>query len=103
RVHVHVAEADVLDAGVDLQRHSLLLGRADHDAVAHGDDRLPPGIATVGTVLLCQAGAWVDVFSLVSESAGACTDREAAKLAEIVATGMFAGWLILRGVARAAA
>ena len=53
RIHVHIAKADVLVAGVDLQRRRLLLRRTDHDAIAHRDDRPMSGVA----MFLAVAGA----------------------------------------------
>src|SRR5581483_10189864 len=102
RIHVHVAETDVLGAGVDLQRRGLLLGRADHDAVAHGDDRLLPGIAPAGAIVLCRTGARPDVLALMAETAGALTDAETARLAEIVAPGISAGRQVRLVAARTA-
>jgi hypothetical protein len=48
RVHVHVTEANVFGLGVDLQRHPLLLWRADQDAVADRDDALPFRVTVIG-------------------------------------------------------
>ncbi len=84
RVHVHVAEADVLVAGVDLQRRRLLLRRADHDAVADGDDALLLGIAVFGPSPLRRTGAGADILALVAKAAGALSDFETAGFAEIV-------------------
>src|SRR5215813_2202715 len=84
---MHVAEADVLGAGVDLQRGGFLLGRANHDGIAHRDDRLPLVVAT-GRALLSRARTRPDVLSLVAKTAGALADVEAAVLAEIVAPGI---------------
>ena len=91
RVHVHVAEADVLVAGVDLQRRRLLLRRTDHDAVADGDDRLLLGIAALGALAACVGhGAGADVLALMAETAGALADLETARFAEIVLPGIAA-------------
>src|SRR5215468_10134732 len=84
---MHVADADVLGAGVDLQRGGLLLGSAKHDGIAHRDDRLPPVVATL-RALLSRAGTRPDVLSLMAKTAGALADVEAAVLAEIVAPGI---------------
>src|SRR5215470_13549670 len=90
-VHVHVAEADVLGAGVDLQRRRLLLGRADDDRVADGDDGLAFVVATI-QALFGGAGAWPDVLPLMAEAADALADIEAAVLTEIVAPGIGAAY-----------
>src|SRR4051795_8226571 len=44
RVHMHVAETDVLGPAVDLQRHGLVLGSAYDPRIAHGDDGALLGI-----------------------------------------------------------
>src|SRR5689334_6948275 len=90
RVHVHVAETDVLGARVDLQRRRLLLGRADDDGVAHGDDRLPLVVTNL-RALFGLAGTWPDVLALMAETAGALADIETAGFTEIVAPGIDAG------------
>src|SRR6266436_4630303 len=100
-VHVHVAEADMLVVGVDLQRRRLLLRGADDGAVADGGNRLLLGIAGAGGLPRRQASAGTDVLALVPEAAGALPDAEAARLAEIIPPGIKAGWMI-RSVARTA-
>src|SRR5882724_1070485 len=89
RVHVHVAKADVLVAGVDLQRGRLLLGGTDHYAVADGDDRLLLGIAAAGAfAVLRRTAAWPDILSLMTETGGALADFKTARLAKIVLPGI---------------
>src|SRR5262249_53430244 len=82
RVHVHVAEADVLGARVDLQRRCLLLLRADDSAVAHREDRLLAWIAPAFDAN--GAGAGTDVLALMAVAVAALPDAEAARFAEIV-------------------
>src|SRR5262249_51103479 len=90
RVHVHVAEADVLGAGVDLQRRRLLLGGADDDGVAHGDDSLPLVVTSL-RALLGLAGTRPDILALMAKTAGALADVKTARFTEIVAPGIDAG------------
>src|SRR3981189_3386353 len=40
-IHMHIAKADMFGAGLDLQRRRLLLRRADHNAIADSNNRLP--------------------------------------------------------------
>src|SRR5665213_4428860 len=103
RIHVHVAEANVLGRGVDLQRRRLLLRRADHDAVADRDYTLFLAIASTVRLAAGGTGAGADTLALVTEAARALPDIEAARLAEIILpgiAGVAAGELVERLVAR---
>src|SRR6516165_997044 len=91
---MHVAETDVLVAGVDLQRRRLLFRRTDDDAVAHREDRLLPGIAGVDAFADERAGAGANIFALVAIAAGALANAEATSLAEIVPPRIHAAWRI---------
>src|SRR5437899_2809978 len=81
---MHVAEANVFVAVVDLQRRRLLLRRTDHDAVADGDNSLLFGVAAFGAFALGQTRSRVDVLSLMAKAAGALPDPKAAGFAEII-------------------
>ena len=78
RIHVHVTEADVLGAAVDLKRRSLVLGGTDHHGVAHGDDAALLGIAGFAAVTGRGAVSGADVLALVAIAAAALPDFEAA-------------------------
>ena len=80
--------------GVDLQRRCLLFRRADHDAVAGGDDRLLLGVAVLAAVVVRRARRGAYVLPLVAKTAGALPDLKAARFAEIVLPGIFLGSLV---------
>src|SRR5436305_3609946 len=80
---MHVAKADVLRAGVDLQRHPLLLWCADQDARADGDDRLLPRIAAFGA-FGARRTYRADVLPLMAKAIGALAHAEIAGLAKAI-------------------
>ena len=75
-------------AAVDLQRRRLLFRRADHDAVADGDDRLLPGIAAIVAFAGRRAFPGADILALMAKAAGALSDAETAGLAKIILPGI---------------
>ena len=81
---MHVAKADVLGAGIDLQRCGLLLQRTDDDTVADGHDGLLPRMASAFAVAVRRAGRRTDVLALMPEAGGALAHLEAAGFAKIV-------------------
>src|SRR5690606_37520375 len=83
RVHVQIAEADVLAGGVDDQKHRLAPGLAHDDAAARRHD-IAVVRAAVGARRL-RAPQWPQVLTLMAPSARALGHQEAAALAEIVA------------------
>src|ERR1700738_3252204 len=91
---MHVAEADVFGAAVDLQRRRLLCWGADQQAVAPRDERLLLGVAGLSAVARRGTGSRADILSLVAKTAGALSDAETAGFAEIILPGIEAGQLV---------
>src|SRR3954451_1309259 len=88
RVHMHVAETDVLGPAVDLQRHGLVLGSAYDPRIAHGDDGALLGITGLAAFTRRWALSRADVLALMAITAAALPDLETAGFAEIVAPGI---------------
>src|SRR3981081_2819673 len=97
RLHVHIAKADMFVAGIDLQRRGLLLQRADHDAIADGNDRLLVGFAAIAAVVARRTWRRADILSLMAKSAGALSHLKTAGFAKVILpwmAGISAGRLV---------
>src|SRR5262249_4284314 len=73
------------------QHRRLLPRRTDHHAVAYGDDRLAPQVASFIILATDRARQGADVLPLMAKAAGALADIEGAGLAETVAPAINAG------------
>src|SRR5882724_2767531 len=91
RIHVHVAEADVFGARVDLQRGGLLPCWAYHHAVADGGDGLPVRLAAVGAFAVRRTCRGPNILALMAKSAGALSDAETARFAKIILPRVIVG------------
>ena len=89
RIHVHVAEADMFVAGVDLQGRRLLFqasgsrtpSRTATTACRLGSQRSAPSLCG-------RTGRRADVLALMAKPAGTLSDAETAGFAKIVLPGI---------------
>src|SRR5271154_6651684 len=85
RVHMQVAEADMLVWCVGDKIKRLITRHAPDDAVAHRDHLILVGLAAVGAIVAQLAYARPDIFALVTEPGRTLGHGIIAMLAEIVA------------------
>src|ERR1700728_4833345 len=88
RVHVHVAEAYVFVAGVDLKRCRLLLRLADQDGAAGRNHRSLFGVAMLRSVVVRRTGSGPHVLTLMAESTRALGDAETARFTDTLPPGI---------------
>src|SRR6476646_5394029 len=85
---MHVAKTYVLVPGVDLQRRRLLLRRADHRAVADGQDRPLARLAAIGAFAARRTRCGPDILPLMAKTAGTLPHAKTAGFAKRILPGI---------------
>ena len=83
-IHMHVAKAYVLVAGVDLQRCRLLCQRANYYAIADRDDGPLVRLAAINAFIARRTRCGADILPLVPKTAGALSHPKTAGFAKII-------------------
>src|SRR5262249_24843535 len=83
-----IAEAYALVGCIGHDIECDFTGRAQHDAIARGNDVVLIGLAAIGALDALCAGAWPDVLALMAKAARAVAHIERTMLAKVVAPGV---------------